>query len=267
MHTPQQTAESRVDVDALVCLHGVGGNFYGSTLLEKITPSLLELGIHVLWANTRGHDAMNTSIVSSKGRRQGAAYETVDDCRHDVAAWIDQLIERGHERIGLLGHSLGAIKSIYSQAMERHESVQRIVAISPPRLSYSCFVNGEHRATFFETIATAEQHVAEGRPAVLMEVTFPFPLLITASGYVDKYGREERYNILKFADKVHCPMFFTYGERELDHGEIAFAGVPEALESLSTAAPLTTTTIPNADHSYFGAYDSLAAEVANWISN
>ena len=67
----------------------------------------------------------------------------------------------------------------------------------------------------------------------LLEVTFPFPLLIAASSYVDKYGREERYNIVGIADKVSCPCLFTYGQLEIEHGGIAFAGVPEALAPLS----------------------------------
>ena len=49
------------------------------------------------------------------GRRQGAA-EIMDDCRHDLAAWLDWLRQRVGPHVGLLGHSLGAVKCLYASA-------------------------------------------------------------------------------------------------------------------------------------------------------
>ena len=64
-------------------------------------------------------------------------------------------------------------------------------------------------------------------------------LMISAGSYVDKYGPEERYNIMKFANQLSCPTLITYGQREVDEGSLAFAGVPDALRALPTAtAPL-----------------------------
>ena len=49
-------------------------------------------------------------------RRLGAAYETVDDCRHDVTAWVEFLKSCGHKRIILIGHSLGGLDARRLQA-------------------------------------------------------------------------------------------------------------------------------------------------------
>lgn len=265
LHASKRDA-SASQLDAMIFLHGVGGNFYGGSMFANITPPFLELGIDVLWANTRGHDGMFATTLGGQYCRQGAAYETVDECRFDINAWTDFLVQRGGQRVGIFGHSLGAIKAIYSQAHEPNPSVQRVVAASPPRLSFSCFQNGERSAEFFETISTAEQHVKEGRENTLIEAKFPFPIVITASGYVDKYGREERYNIVKFAEKVSCPAMFLYGQRELESGGIAFAGVPEALATLSpSSGPFKIATIAGADHSYAGTYGDLSQTIVDWL--
>ena len=64
---------------AVLCLHGGGGNFYGSTLLESVANALTEFDCDVLRANTRGHDAYSIAQTTSNQPHQGAAFETVDD--------------------------------------------------------------------------------------------------------------------------------------------------------------------------------------------
>src|SRR5688572_20406079 len=105
---------SRSTPTAAILLHGVAANFYTSSTLEPLVPKLQELGIAALAVNTRGHDSVFGASVGQVRRRYGAAYESVDDCRHDIAAWIDFLKSRGHERTLLIGHSLGAIKAVYA---------------------------------------------------------------------------------------------------------------------------------------------------------
>ena len=266
LHALASRTEPPAAADALVCLHGAASNFYGSTLMEAITPLMLELGFAVLRVNTRGHDGLSTAVTTSGRSRQGAAFEVVDKCRHDVSAWVDHLVGQGFPRVGLLGHSLGGIKAIYSQAHDPHPAVACIIGLSPPRLSYRMFREGVNGALFFETITTARQHVDEGRPETLMDVRVPLPLVISAAGYVDKYGQAERYDMVKFAHRLPCPTLLTYGGRELEGGHVAFAGVPEAIAALpQNKQRLDVVTIAGADHLYTGVHSELAAEIARWL--
>src|SRR6516225_8609375 len=130
--SPASAAKS-LPIDAFCLIHGTGSNFYSSSLLESIANRLVDLGTGVLRANTRGHDGISTAVTSRGGTRQGAAYEVVDDCRHDVAAWVAWLKERAGPRIGLIGHSLGAVKCLYALARQPELSPACVVAISPPR--------------------------------------------------------------------------------------------------------------------------------------
>ena len=93
------TSPQRGSVDAAVLLHGLAGNFYSSRLLFHFAETLRQLGINVVVVNTRGHDMINTSTWGGRARSVGAALENIDDCRLDVNAWVDFLIENA----GLVG--------------------------------------------------------------------------------------------------------------------------------------------------------------------
>jgi pimeloyl-ACP methyl ester carboxylesterase len=251
---------------AALLLHGVAGNFYTSSTFDAVLPALQQLGLTTLSVNTRGHDSVFGASLGNIRRRFGAAYEIVDECRHDIAAWIEFLVSRGHERIVLIGHSLGAIKAVYAQATDKLPQVAAIVAASSPRLSYSAFMNAPESSVFFESFRTADELTKSGRGDELFTSKFPFPLLITANAYIDKYGPAERYNILKFTAELPCPALFTYGSKELDQGGIAFAGLPEALAALPGADRRQVAVIDGADHVYTGCGEILADQIVRWLA-
>jgi dienelactone hydrolase len=259
------TAAGPVALDAVCLLHGTGGNFYGSTLFDELAERLLQLGCGVLRANTRGHDGISTAVTSKGGRRLGAAYEIVDDCRHDVAAWLDWLGRHAGPRLGLISHSLGAVKCLYALAHQPQLPAACAVAISPPRLSYSWFCESAQAEQFLDTFRRAEKLVAAGEPTALLDVKLPLPYVITAAGYVEKYGPDERYNFLKFIAAVPCPTLATFGEIELQNN-IAFRGSPEALGQLAPRLPqIRVETIAGADHFYTGVRERLADRVEDWL--
>lgn len=254
---------------AVICLHGVGGNFYGSTLLESVAHALLQSRWDVLRANTRGHDAYSIAQSTSTSPHQGAAFETVDECRFDITAWVRFLQDRDYQRVLLLGHSLGAVKAIYAQAQSPQPAVCGVIAISPPRLSCQAFQEGPQGARFFQTLSEAQQHVAADQPATLLQTRVPVPLLISAAGFLDKYGPEERYNFLRFASQVDCPLLFTFGSQELEHGGVAFAGLPDAIARLAHQSEKPwqpdVTVIEGADHHYRSGRDTLNRELSGWL--
>ena len=110
---PSVQRASQLGVDVVILHHGVGGNFYSPGMFEQYSDALLEQGCAVLRVNNRGHDPMSRAIVGEDVKRLGAAYEGMEDCRYDWAAWVDFAQAAGYQRIGLWGHSLGATKSIY----------------------------------------------------------------------------------------------------------------------------------------------------------
>ncbi|MFO0906180.1 MAG: hypothetical protein U0939_24445 [Pirellulales bacterium] len=266
LHAASAAPQSQLPVDGLICFHGVASNFYGSSLFEALTPSLASLGVPLVWANTRGRDNVYAGTVRGSRRWLGAAFESVDECRMDIGGWITWARRAGWERIGLMGHSLGAIKSIYSQAYEPHPAVTRILALSPPRLCYRNFKDDPSGAAFFEAINLAQQRVEAGQGDEIIRVQYPFPLLITAKGYVEKYGPAERYDIVPLVSRLQRPTFFAYGQVELETGGAAFHGVPEAIRAAARPdQPLELTTIRGADHNYTRCSAPLAEAIRGWL--
>lgn len=269
LYAPQTSPQ--VGLDALLVLHGTGSNFYASRFLTYIAERAVGWGAACLVANTRGHDQVTTALVqhpdgSTSSRRIGSAYELVDECRLDVAAWIKLLGDRGCTRVGIVGHSLGAVKTVYAAMHESLPSVKALVAVSPPRLSYSHFAASVRGPGFLAELAEAEAHVAAGRPEAIMDIHFPLPYLITAAGYVDKYGPDERYNLLNLVDRLPLPTLFTFGGSEIQQG-IAFRGFAEALEEKKAAgAKLSTAVIASGDHHYTGVQGDLLNTIERWLA-
>ncbi len=255
-------ANSALGVDCLLCLHGTGSNFYASALFNGLTPHLLEAGLPLARVNTRGHDL----IATSAGRIHGSTYERVSDCVLDLQAWLGLLASRGYQRIGLLGHSLGALKAIYALAQGDLPGVTRLLAISPPWLSHSRFSAGRKSVLFRMTFADAQAHVDAGSGETLMEVLFPLPYVVTASGYVDKYGADERYHVPRLLTSVRTPTLVTFGTEELGEGG-AFAGLPEEIERLAAAGKTAAEVrvIAGANHQYLGCHAELAGQLLRWL--
>ena len=265
IHAPpaDKNGNANAACDAAIYLHGAGSNFYSGSLLPGILPDLNSLGLTVMAINTRGHDSVCTLRTSQGARPGGAAYEVVDQCRHDVRGAVDFLLGRGQRNVALIGHSLGALKAIYSQAHDPHENVSRVIAISPPRLSYAEFLRGPRRAEFSQAMSRAEQLLAAGESDHLMHVTVPLPLLITAGGYVDKYGPAERYNFLKFAAEVSQPAHYLFGRKEISSTAAAYGNIDESVRQLAGDAPanIDVSVIDGADHFYTGCHQALAAAI------
>jgi alpha-beta hydrolase superfamily lysophospholipase len=259
---PPRPGAAGLNVDAFMLIHGTGGNFYSSTLFDALADRLLALGVGVLRANTRGHDLMCTAMTTRGGRRLGAAYEVVDDARHDLAAWRDWLKQHAGPRVGLLGHSLGAVKCLYAQASGADAAVTCLAAISPPRLSYSFFAADEKGAEFLETYHRAKALVEAGEPNALLDFRLPMPFVVTAAGYVEKYGPDERYNYLGFIGRVGCPTLLTLGEVESAQN-MAFRGAAEAVRAAAPAVRVEM--VAGADHFYSGVRDRLTDCVEDWL--
>jgi hypothetical protein len=164
-----------------------------------------------------------------------------------------------------LGHSSGAVKCIYAVAHEPTNRPACLVAVSPPRLSYSWFCSSSQGRKFLETYAQAEQFVQSGQPAALLDVILPLPIVIAAAGYVEKYGPEERYNYLRLARTLTCPTLVTLGSQEMENN-MAFQGAAEAAAELAVRnRHLHVETIAGADHFYTGRRKELVERVEAWL--
>jgi pimeloyl-ACP methyl ester carboxylesterase len=257
--------ERKSTVDAVLAVHGTGSNFYSASVFEGLAPKLLADGLAILRVNTRGHDVVCNAPTLQGSRRFGSALEHVEDCRHDLLAWIEFLTSRGYSSVAVVGHSLGAIKAVDMLAHAAHPAATRLVAISPPRLSYSYFMESAKREQFSEHYRTAQEHMEAGRRDALFEIKIPGPFLVSAASFLDKYGPEEKYNFLRQVVELRVPTLFTFGGIELE--EVSFQGLPEAISEAALAGQnIRTVTIAGANHVYTGQIEELSYKIRAWLA-
>ncbi len=268
---PARAGASRLGVDAVIMNHGVAGNFYSTHLFNEMSQWLLDEGCAALRVNNRGHDFVSRLPTQGDRGILGAAYEEVDDCRLDWRAWIEFARAAGMERIAVWGHSLGAVKSIYYMAKERDSDVKAVVAISPPRLSHSAYRGTEEWPEFEALYLQAKRHVDEGNPEMLMALTRPLALVLAAKTVVEKYGPEERFNIMRYIPDVPVPLLLTIGSKEgvevgYTGSRISFAGLAADIEKLSGELEhLTFASVEEADHMYTGRVKELWGVIRPWL--
>ncbi len=283
LRRPEPGRASGPGVDVVIFHHGVGGNFYNPSFLDRIGDALLEQGVASLRVNSRGHDiAYNptrrgagnyaqTLASRQEGGPLGAAYEIVDESRHDLRAWVDFAEAQGFTRIAVWGHSLGAVKTIYYFANETDPRVACAVASSPPRQRYSAYMDSPAAEQFRANFDRANQLIASGDPGGTFRVTVPNPNVFSARTYLDKYGPDERYDIFKHLPNVRLPMLITFGGEEGATPQsadwISMGGVADALAQLAERqANLTFRLIDGADHFYTGKVSELWSAAREWLT-
>jgi len=260
------TSTETGSVDAAVLVHGLGGNFYSSRLLLHVAQTLSSLGISVVIVNTRGHDIINMTAWAGNSRSVGAALEDVSHAQFDIPAWVEFLTKRNHQNILVLGHSLGAIKTIYSQAHNPQPKVRSIIGLSATRLSYSELVNAPKGNDFRETFDRCKRLVDENNGDAPVQVSFPYPTWMTPKCYVDKYGPDETFNWLNFVDRIETPTLLVFGQKELDN-DLAFTGIRPKLDELNRDwNPFTIEEIPDGDHFYTAKFAELDEKLVRWLT-
>ena len=248
LRVPAEGTTNELPVDVLICHHGVAGNFYGSDMFDDFSDLAVADGVAVIRANNRGHDPVSWATGPGGRHRIGAAYEIVPDCMQDWDAWISFAVEQGFKRIGVLGHSLGATKTIYYFGNRTDERVKCAIAASPPRLSYSAFLRDPDGEEFKGYVAVAKAKLDEGDPRGLIDAALPVPFLGSAATYYDKYGPEEQVNILTHLPNVKLPLLAYHGTEE-PAAELPMRGVLEELTELARQQTnFYHAIIPNGDH-------------------
>lgn len=260
-----QSDSTQLELDAAVIVHGLSGNFYSSRLLKHLASELLKIGVDALLVNTRGHDFLNSTPRMGRAATLGAAVEIIDECKFDLHGWVEYLEKNGKQNILLLGHSLGAIKSLYAHAHKPHQNVKKIAAFSATKLSYDSLMGSSGGDKFKHWLNEAHERVADNRGDQLMYVDFPFPTWMSAEAYLKKYGDGDKYNWLNFTEEIQVPVLAAFGEIEMRENP-AFAAMDHDLKNISQSN-FSVEYIPNADHFYSACFREASECLINWLGS
>jgi pimeloyl-ACP methyl ester carboxylesterase len=241
---------------ALLFIHGVAMNFYLPPL-SVLGQELAERGYHSFVINTRGHDWI--SRAGNLNKFGGSAYETLEECLPDLDGALDCLTERGYRRFILIGHSLGAIKSIIYQGTRQRSDVAGVVSCSAPRQFYS--ERAARQPGFRKLIEKAEALVAEGKGEELLSVGVgATPGIFTARTHINKYGRDDNNDCRPYAKRLGCPILALVGS-----AEPAFF-YEYAQEIVTAATPRGTCTLVDGANHFYNRHTAKIIEVIyQWL--
>jgi pimeloyl-ACP methyl ester carboxylesterase len=247
LQRPEATARAWLPVDVVVCFHGVGGNFYSPYVFEPMAERLLAAGCAVIRTNNRGHDLMYNPVAAPNlsyeqvtasreaNVRLGAAFEVVADCRKDFKAWIDLAAARGYTRMDA--------------------RVACAIVSSPPRFSHEMNLRVATADEFKRNIDQAQRLIADGTPNALMTVTVPNANVFTARTFIDKYGPDDNYDILRHLPSIEQSTLITLGGDERSTAFTDLMAHGDRLHSQNSA--LKYVLIQGADHFYRDRLDEL----------
>lgn len=249
---------------AVVFVHGLTSKFYGRSMVN-LGRHLADRGYRFVAGNNRGHDfgfpyRADPRDLSVEPRIYGGGWELFDESPLDVAAWVCFAVGLGARDVVLYGHSLGALKVGYYQAVRKDPRVVGLIAGSPPMSA---------GRTDPELLAQAERMVAEGRGRDLLPwgSTRAGANTQSARTYVNRsrvgmdiYGKATPNPLV---GRLHVPIFALFGSEEPSVGTAADL---ELIKRNAVGSPAVTTRIfQGADHSYAGHEQTIAAAMADWL--
>ena len=248
-------------IDAVLCIHGSGRNFY-TPATAQMADDLRRQGYAALTLNTRGHDTV--WMDRQTGAAAGNAYEILADSRQDLCAGLDYLSGLGHQRIALLGHSMGAVKVTYYAAVADDPRVAAVIPVSPVRLSCSYYLESPDAAEFRANLDTADRMESEVRALDLFKVDFPITEIFAAAAYLDKHGPLERYNIIRHAPRIRAPLFVLAGSLET---HTRLLNVPQDLTRAAVNSPRAAyQVLEGGNHSLTNMMPQASAAVLQWLT-
>jgi pimeloyl-ACP methyl ester carboxylesterase len=242
---------------AVVWIHGNTGKFCDYPYIT-IGRAMAEQGYLFITGNTRGHDISATlwKMPEDKSVAGGSTWELYEESPYDIGAWVNYAAGLGVQKAILVGHSLGAAKVIYYQALRQDSRVGGIVAASPD-------LRGHWSA---QLVSEAQRLVTAGQGTELL------PPLMGAFWYrLSARNIVSRSTVLSqtYLSETGVPHIAEIGSPLLAFfGGHDVGGVNELdiiRKSAVKASRIDTHLIENADHVYTG-YESQAANlIATWI--
>ena len=243
---------------AVVWIHGLTGRFYAQHTVH-IGRDLAAQGYTFIAGNNRGHDA--GALIERGGTPElaGGYWERFEESIFDVAGWLNFAESQGFSSIALVGHSLGALKVGYYQALRQDPRVRGLVAASPPK--HAGRIDPELRAQ-------AEKLEAEGKNLEVFNLGVlgvrPMSvqtLLSRARTNIDIYGFHTPEPLVA---KVRCPLLVLWGTGEPLVGTAE--DLPTVRQNAAAAPRVDTAMIEGADHVYHDHESEVAALIGGWVA-
>lgn len=250
----------------MIYVHGMFGNFYRGSLPFSLARKFSGYGIPVFMLNTRGHDAVAV-LKKGDGERlvAGTDLERFEDSVLDIDAAVAALRRMGFKRFVLAGHSTGCQKVAYYQYKKKRRDVIGILLLAPAD-DYAIHRKELGRG-FAAKVRLANELAGRGHGETvthLMPSHFSPRRFLSLADLKNPEARVFHYDgKMREFSSIKTPVCAVFGSME----EYACKPVAEYMEILkrkSGSKAFIGVVVDDADHSFSGEEDFLAAFASKW---
>ncbi len=259
---------------AVLHVHGLTGNFFGSTGIMEISKRLASSGITFMSIETRGSYIVE---VFNKGRgkhsseqARGSAFERFEESVYDIDGAVSFLRRAGFRRIVLSGHSSGCQKIAYYAYKKKCRRISGIILMSPVddynydssyfgknhseivRMAKRIKARGGYDALMPKKFANDTQFISAGRFLSTNDLSNPEARIFNYNGRLEEFSR------------ITCPVLAIFGTRG-HYEKMDVRKCLKRLSDVSSSARISTMTIKGANHNFKGRRDALASLIDAWI--
>ena len=245
---------------------GLAGNFLENKFVRVLAEKCFAHQMDFVFSHNQGSfQIMSFPRLDETGKMsgvlKGAAYEQLEDCVYDLAAWFDFM--KDYEEVYLLAHSLGCNKVVRYLQDHKPANLKKVVLIAP-----------QDNAGFFDLpihagmVDEAKANVAAGHPDKLLTKKLLDYCVISSGTCLDFVANSKFNNIpYKTADgdmsalkKIIWPTLAVIGSKEDER-------ITEYMQKVVAALPQGEfAVIPNANHLFKNQEKALADKVAAFLS-
>lgn len=265
------TEPSQPSKTIVLHIHGSSGNFYGINYFEKLTNSVVDLGIAYLSTNNRGSGVYE---LEKDTVYHGVSLEKFEDCILDIDSWIEFVLNKGYENIILEGHSYGTEKSVYYLNKGKHkEKVKGVILLGfsdnvGTQIKYEKSIGKNYRSE-------AEELNNKGDGYKLLSDYFGLcgEMPISAQTYLHGFTEDSENAIalplrkgkdLTFFQNIKIPILGVISDKE--DSEYTILPIKKAVELLKSENKLAEANIiNNTDHVFTGKESELVEMIIDFI--
>lgn len=268
--------------EILISIHGMATNCLKHRD-EVISKEINEENIDMLVFNNRGHDLVNyinkKALEGEKDILAGTAYEDISESYYDILGAIKYCLNKGYEKIYLMGHSLGSTKTVYfyQKLLKEHEEntlkhIKGIILLSLIDIPMALKVY--LREDFPAIVTYAKNMKKEGMQNELMpEKSFIHP--ISVKTFLRYSIENEDIDFAKYSDtnyefeeinNIKVPLFMRWGNDR----EMILQKAEDLCKNLKMKIKnpkLDIGFIDGASHNYFGKEKILAEQIKKFIKD
>ena len=237
----------------VLLVHGMGGNFYRSSLKKEWLRQAGRYGFDVLTCNNRGSD-------------RAVVFERFENCVADIEATLAVGRRLGYRRFVLLGHSTGCQKVTLYQSRRQNPDVCAVALAAPADDLAICRRALGKRYDYW--LNHARKLVRQGKGKTLLPMLYEkFSARRFLSIADPKSIEAQLFNYggsLRHFARIRCPVIAFLGTRE----EYACRPVAEmgAILRTTTRAPnFHFFAVPSGDHGFHGHEKTTVQRALCWL--